>query len=46
MFCLSLGYFLADLLLVLVDVLVRGKFPHLWAGRLVSAGRARAVPIE
>eukprot|EP00927_Polykrikos_kofoidii_P073134 TRINITY_DN69207_c0_g1_i1.p1 TRINITY_DN69207_c0_g1~~TRINITY_DN69207_c0_g1_i1.p1 ORF type:complete len:269 (-),score=21.60 TRINITY_DN69207_c0_g1_i1:540-1346(-) len=34
MFCHSLGYFLADTALITVDVLFRGKYPHLWAGRL------------
>mmetsp|Transcript_46463 Transcript_46463/g.134565 ORF Transcript_46463/g.134565 Transcript_46463/m.134565 type:complete len:312 (-) Transcript_46463:413-1348(-) len=34
MFSLSLGYFLADFAKIAVDVLLRGKFPHLWAGRL------------
>merc|ERR1719229_569693 len=34
MFSHSLGYFLADAALIVVDVLVRGKYPHLWAGRL------------
>lgn len=34
MFALSLGYFAADFVKIMVDVLARGKFPHLWAGRL------------
>merc|ERR1712113_372647 len=28
------GYFCADVALIFIDVLFRGKFPHLWAGRL------------
>mmetsp|Transcript_57661 Transcript_57661/g.153625 ORF Transcript_57661/g.153625 Transcript_57661/m.153625 type:complete len:299 (-) Transcript_57661:108-1004(-) len=34
LFKYSLGYFGADVILILVDVLFRNKFPHLWAGRL------------
>lgn len=34
MFAGSLGYFLADAIKIAVDTLIRGKFPHLWQGRL------------
>lgn len=34
MFSLSLGYFIADFAKITGDVLLRGKYPHLWAGRL------------
>jgi len=35
MFAASLGYFAADCVKIAVDVLLRGKYPHMWAGRLV-----------
>ena len=34
MFCNSLGYFMADAVLIAFE-LARGHFPHLWEGRLV-----------
>lgn len=34
MFSYSLGYFVADVVKIAVDVLVRGRFPKLWQGRL------------
>jgi len=34
MFCYSLGYFGADVAKIAMDVLIRNRFPHLWAGRL------------
>lgn len=35
MFSSSLGYFLADAIKIAFDVLLRGKYPHLWGGRLI-----------
>lgn len=35
MFTYSMGYFCADFVLIVIDVLFRGKFPHLWLGRMV-----------
>lgn len=35
MFKYSLGYFAADAVYIAVNILGRGKFPDLWAGRLV-----------
>merc|ERR1719440_963 len=34
MFTLSMGYFSADFVLIVIDVLFRKKFPRLWLGRL------------
>jgi len=34
MFSYSLGYFVADAVKIFVDIVIRRKFPHLWAGRL------------
>mmetsp|Transcript_33095 Transcript_33095/g.77447 ORF Transcript_33095/g.77447 Transcript_33095/m.77447 type:complete len:304 (+) Transcript_33095:72-983(+) len=34
MFSASLGYFLADMCKILVDVTIRKQYPHLWMGRL------------
>jgi len=35
MFSISIGYFTADVIKIMLDVLVRNKYPNLWAGRLV-----------
>lgn len=34
MFTYSMGYFAADFSLIVIDVLFRGTYPHLWRGRL------------
>jgi len=34
MFCRSIGFFFADVLLILVERCMLGRKPHLWAGRL------------